>query len=199
MCQYEGMYFIEAFKPRWPIPLFLSGYKISNKTSCTTVTDFSGKKSNKTCIFPFKLLGITYNRCVWCEKDTKARCPTLTGDDGSVELIPDNWGVCEPACQPKKLSEDTNEESKKVGKDSSMVSIVIISITVLILSSITMVYCCYVKRKRGKEISNADGIGLQEIDSKYSNHLFVQIFITSVLRFCKIYEIITNTYLHITS
>ena len=75
-----------------------------------------------------------------------------------------------------------------------MVSIVIISITVLILSSIIMVCCCYVKRKRGKEISNADGIGLQEIDSKYSNHLFVQILITSVLRFCKLYEIITNTY-----
>ena len=166
-------YFIEAFKPRWPIPLFLSGYEISNKTSCTTETDFSGKKSNKPCIFPFKILGVTFNSCVWSKKDTKARCPTLTEDDGSVEFIPDNWGVCEPACQPKKLSEDTNEESKKVGKDSSTVSIVVILITVLILSPIIMVCCCYVKRKRGKEENNADEIGLQDINSKYSNHLFV--------------------------
>ena len=53
----------------------------------------------------------------------------------------------------RKFSDDANEESKKIGKDSSTISIAIISITVLILLSIIIIYCCYVKRNKGKEES----------------------------------------------
>jgi hypothetical protein len=143
------------------IPFFLSGYVKSKETSCTTVMNFSGKQSKKTCIFPFKYLGITYNSCTLnsAEEETESRilqawCATKV--DGSGKLVRKNSlsaGVCEPACQPRKLLEDiNNEDSKKVGKDSSNVSIVIISITILILlTSILTIYCCYVKRNKREE------------------------------------------------
>ena len=150
-----------------PTLLFLSGYKTSNKTSCTTV---SGKN---TCIFPFKYYGVTFKSCTlsWSESETEAWCSTKVDESG--EYISGHEGYCEPACQPTRLPKDSNEESKKVGKDSSTISFVVISITLLILSSIIMVCCCYIKRKRGKEENNTDEIGLQDINSKCSNHLFV--------------------------
>ena len=93
------------------------------------------------------------------EEETESRilqawCATKV--DGSGKLVEKsslNAGVCEPACQPRNLSEDiNNEESKKVGKDSSTVSIVIISITIIILvKSIIIIYYCYVKRNKRKE------------------------------------------------
>ena len=125
-------------------PLFLSGYKTSKKTSCTTV---SGKKS---CIFPFKYYGVTFKSCTlsWSERETEAWCSTEV--DGSGENISGREGFCEPACQPTKLPKDTNDEQKKVGKDLSTVSIVILVIIILILLLITMVYYCYVKRNKAK-------------------------------------------------
>ena len=96
------------------------------------------------------------------EEETKSRilqawCATKV--DGSGKLVEKsslNAGVCEPACQPRKLPEDiNNEDSKKVGKDSSTVSIVIISITIMILlTSIILIYYCYVKRNKGEQENN---------------------------------------------
>ena len=93
------------------------------------------------------------------EEETESRilqawCATKV--DGSGKLVRKSSlsaGVCEPACQPRKLSEDiNNEDSKKVGKDSSTVSIVIISITIMILlTSILTIYCCYAKRNKREE------------------------------------------------
>ena len=127
-----------------PTLLFLSGYKTSNKTSCTTV---SGKNN---CIFPFISYGVTFKSCTlsWSVRETEAWCSTEV--DGSGENISGRNGICEPACQPTKLPEDTNDEQKKVGKDLSTVSIVILVIIILIVSSITMVYYCYVKRNKAK-------------------------------------------------
>ena len=82
----------------------------------------------------------------WCKKKIEAWCATKV--DSSDELVPGQWGVCEPACQPTKLP---NDKSNKVVKDSSTISIAIISITVLILLSIIIIYCCYVKSNKGKE------------------------------------------------
>ena len=64
---------------------------------------------------------------------------------------PSQWGVCESACQRTRLTQDT-DKSSEVGNYSSIVSIVTISVcTILILSSITMVYCFYIKRNKEKE------------------------------------------------
>ena len=130
-----------------PTPLFISGYKNSNKTTCTTI---SGKQSNQTCIFPFISYGITFNSCTlsWSERKTEAWCSTKV--DGLGENISGRKGFCEPACQPTKLPKGTNEEEKKVGKDLSTISIVILITIIIILSLITMVYCCYVKRNKAK-------------------------------------------------
>ena len=128
----------------------------SNRISCTTV---SGRKSNKACIFPFKFDGVTFKSCIMSRSrsQTKAWCSTKVDESG--DHISGHSGFCEPACQPTKLPTYTNEESKKVGKDSSTISFVVISITILILSSIIMIYYCYVKRNR-------EGGGLK---SKYIN------------------------------
>ena len=107
---------------------------------------------------------MTYNSCTLnsAEEETESRilqawCATKV--DGSGKLVKKsslNAGVCEPACQPRKLQEDiNNEDSKKVGKDSSTVSIVIISITIMILlTSIILIYYCYVKRNKGEQENN---------------------------------------------
>ena len=174
LCPLKGMYlfpFKLSNQDANSIPLFLSGYKTSNKTSCTTIKDASGTQSNRTCILPFKHFGTTYNSCTlsWSQEDTEAWCATEVDASGEVVY----WGVCELACQPTKLPEDTNmepnkvvkdlptksrnfsgdanEKSKKVVTDSSTITIAIISITVLILLSIIIIYCCYVKRNKGKE------------------------------------------------
>ena len=99
----------------------------------------------------------------WFKKKNESWCATEV--DSSGELVPDQWGVCEPACQPKL----PNDRSKKVGKDSGTISIVIISIAILILLSIIMIYYCYVKRNKGKEENVVDKIGQQDINSKCSN------------------------------
>ena len=137
----------------------------SNRTTCTTV---SGRKSNKACIFPFKFDGVTFKSCIMSRSrsQTKAWCSTKVDESG--DHISGHSGFCEPACQPTKSPTYTsnplaahpgpegargsltytNEESKEVGKDSSTISFVVISITILILSSIIMIYYCYVKRNR---------------------------------------------------
>ena len=133
-----------SYYQQLPTLLFLSGYKTSNKTSCTTV---SGKN---TCIFPFISYGITFKSCTlsWSERETEAWCSTEV--DGSGENISGSKGFCEPACQPTKLPKDTNDEQKKVGKDLSTISIVILVIIVLISSLITMICYYYVKRNKTK-------------------------------------------------
>ena len=131
----------QTFQPRgYTLPFFLSGYKTSSKQSCTTI---SGERPNKTCKFPFIFEGLTFNSCTlsWSNNNTKAWCSTKVDDSGYYK--PGQWGFCESACQPTKLAE--------VGIDSSTISIVTISTTILILSSIIMIYYCYVKRKNGKE------------------------------------------------
>ena len=60
---------------------------------CTTD---GGRDHNKTCIFPFKSRGKTYNTCTrdhirnqkpWCATD-------VNSDDGVAK----NWGYCGPSC-----------------------------------------------------------------------------------------------------
>ena len=53
----------------------------------------------------------------WSENKTEAWCSTKVDESG--EHISGHEGFCEPACQPKKLTEDTNEEPKIIGKGSS--------------------------------------------------------------------------------
>ena len=108
------------------------------------------------------------------EEETESRilqawCATKVDVSGklvSKDSHRKKWGVCEPACQPRKLPEDiNNEESKKGGKDSSTVSIVIISITIMILlTSIVTIYYCYVKRNKGEEENNKFGNGYGNIE-----------------------------------
>ena len=121
---------------------------------------------------------MTYNSCTLnsAEEETESRilqawCATKV--DGSGKLVRKNSlnaGVCELACQPRKLAEDiNNEESKKVGKDSSTVSIVIISITIIILvKSILMIYYCHVKRNKREEENGFGNIekNLTEIEGR---------------------------------
>ena len=116
-----------------PTILFPSDHKISKKASCTTD---SGKESNKTCIFPFITHGIMFNSCTlsFSPDDTKAWCATEV--DGSDKHILPKFGFCEPACQPKKLQENTT-------------IIVTISIcATLCLSSIAILSWYYIKRNK---------------------------------------------------
>ena len=100
----------------------------------------------------------------WVEKETEAWC--ATEDDGSDEIIPDQMGVCEQACQPTKLPE--------VAKHSSTISIVIISITIMILlTSIITIYYWYVKRNEGKE--EKDTIQDENIEKSSTDHQMLEV------------------------
>ena len=50
----------------------------------------------------------------WSENKTEAWCSTKVDESG--EHISGHEGFCEPACQPEKLTEDTNVESEIIGK-----------------------------------------------------------------------------------
>ena len=116
--------------------LFPSDYETSKKASCTTD---NGKDSIKTCIFPFISHGIKFNSCTlsWTQDDTKAWCATEF--DGSGKYISGNWGFCEPACQPKKLQNNTT-------------TILTVSIcTVLFMLLIAIFYWYYMKRNKDKK------------------------------------------------
>ena len=63
---------------------------------CKTV---SGPSPNASCIFPFKLGGITYHKCLTIE-DGKDLCATLVDESG--ELVDSTkYGFCEQGCNLK--------------------------------------------------------------------------------------------------
>ena len=69
----------------------------------------SGPVPNVTCIFPFKVAGITYSTCLSEEwNEWKHWCPTKVDASGNYKFDsnnPDTWGNCAPECmKPLPLS-----------------------------------------------------------------------------------------------
>ena len=77
---------------------------------CKTV---SGFKPNAICSFPFREANVTYNRCTRIqnkEYDALAWCSVRNDESG--ERVKDEWGICEPSCQPDTCLTD---EKKCIG------------------------------------------------------------------------------------
>ena len=73
----------------------------------------------------------------WTQDDTKAWCATEV--DGSGKHISGNWGFCEPACQPKKLQNNT----------TTILTVSICTVLFVLLISIFYWYC--IKRNKDKK------------------------------------------------
>ena len=70
----------------------------------------SGASPNASCIFPFKLGGITYHKCLTIE-DGKDVCATSVDESG--ELVDfTKYGFCEQGC------------NLKIGKNDFIISII---------------------------------------------------------------------------
>ena len=71
--------------------------------TCTTKT---GPDPNKSCQFPFKYDGITYNQCTTDgneENETLAWCSTKVDNSGNHVAGQGKYGFCEPKCQPRNI------------------------------------------------------------------------------------------------
>ena len=103
--------------------------------------ELTNSKIEAPCsIFPFKYNNTEYNNCT---NDNDPWCSTSV----DVGLKSKTFGFCNEFCEKK----DTQGKS-----DDDITTLVVgISSTILILSSIVMIYyCLYVKRKNGKEEKN---------------------------------------------
>ena len=70
--------------------------------NCSTI---SGPSPNASCVFPFKLYGVTYNQCTTALNklgDITPWCSILVDDSGEHIGEGKNWGNCGPNC-PVKL------------------------------------------------------------------------------------------------
>ena len=77
------------------------GWADCSEWGCTTSY---GPDPNKTCIFPFKYRGKTYNCCTFDDNyatDTDAWCSTKVDRTGEHLSGQGKYGFCEPKCQPK--------------------------------------------------------------------------------------------------
>ena len=71
--------------------------------NCSTI---SGPSPNASCVFPFKLYGVTYNQCTTdlnAPGDVTPWCSILVDDSGEHIGEGKNWGNCGPNC-PVELS-----------------------------------------------------------------------------------------------
>jgi len=53
--------------------------------------------SNQVCVFPFRLNGKLYNKCVVKDSDGRKWCATMIKPGG--DFNGDSWGYCEPSCE----------------------------------------------------------------------------------------------------
>ena len=89
-------------------------------------------RTEAPCVFPFKENNKIYNSCHRGDGDEVAWCATSVDENFKIKT----WGYCSESC--------LNEDIAWLNKDSSTVSIVIISITILIVSAIIMIYFCQI-------------------------------------------------------
>ena len=124
-------------------------------------------RTEASCTFPFKRSfkdEILHRSCT--RKNREYSNGPLESTPWCATSVDENlkmktWGYCSESC--------LNEDIAWSNKDSSTVSIVIISITILIVSAIIMIYCCYIKRNKQKEENYVGERGPQDINSRHSN------------------------------
>ena len=142
---------------------------IGTRTHDQTYHVSFGARSEASCIFPFKHSfknEILHHSCTRENREHRDRplestpwCATSVDENLKMK----NWGYCSESC--------LNEDIAWSNIDSSTRSIVITLITILILSAIIMIYCCYVKRNKQKEENYVGESGPQDINSRHSNSL----------------------------
>merc|ERR1712233_218391 len=55
--------------------------------------------SGQTCVFPFRVNGVLYDKCIVKDSDGRKWCATMIAPGGNFNGA--SWGYCEPACEPK--------------------------------------------------------------------------------------------------
>ena len=72
--------------------------KRDQEKECSTI---GGAAPNRTCIFPFKSLGVVHNACTWVHSewtDHQAWCSTAVDSKGDHIGGQGNWGHCGTTC-----------------------------------------------------------------------------------------------------
>merc|ERR1712130_226408 len=66
--------------------------KAMREPICRTTT-------GQTCVFPFRVNGVLYNKCIVKDSDGRKWCATMITPGGDFNGA--SWGYCEPACEPR--------------------------------------------------------------------------------------------------